>query len=190
MNKHFCIILAALLILMIPLGGCTAQNVTYVLDYKAGSLPVISNTSKDGSFYVLENKIVKTGAYGNITIESCYYEYGLGYNVYYTLETDKPEEIERMANDSEHSLYGKASINKKTMELTTYGYNIVNEYDDSGTVLFELESGYKQARHSPKDIVIFEFSGERFEIELTKTQGYSVKTQQGRKLWESITAKQ
>lgn len=187
LKKRF-IIIVFLIISFLPLNACSPKDIMYLLEYNTGYQNVIFSENKDGIFYVLEKPLELSGSYGKIVIESCYYEYNLGFNFYYTFETDNPVEIEKMANDSKHSLYAKASVKEKEMDLISYGYT-KNETGNSDKTIFELMSGYKYTSNPSQAIIIFEFMNESFEIELTEKQGYSIDTIQGKKLWDSITNK-
>ncbi len=74
---------------------------------------------------MLEEPIEMSCEYGIITVDACYHEYGLGYNVYYTLRTDNPVHIEAIANDDSHSLYATFSTDNEVLEMISYGYDIV-----------------------------------------------------------------
>lgn len=178
----FVMVLFALLIL---LNACSTQPYRYLLEYSAGDLSVIENAN--GVFYVLEKPIEMSCEYGIITVDACYYEYGLGYNVYYTLKADNPVHIEAIANDDSHSLYATFSTDNEVLELISYGYDIVETESTSDSKTFKLASSYKKQKHSHSAKIQFKFLNESCTIELAEKHGYSVDTIKGRKLLDSIT---
>lgn len=182
MMKRFAAVILSLFFVITLFSGCSAENKEYILKYDTANSGVILTENKDGIFYILEEPVDVDSSYGKITVESCYYEDDVGFVADYVLETNKAEEVEKMANDEENSLYAKFHLEGKSLKISSFGYNIREKKTESGLTVFDLTSTYEYKAYPKNLSADMEFLGTSFTLSLSQKQGCSLESSEGKKL--------
>lgn len=167
---------SVIMITLLFFGGCSHMrppmgDSLFFLFYEPAG--IISTARKDGCFFVMEKPVQDKWEHGTIKIYLAYYD-DYFINIDAIIETDAPEELERLANSEDRSLYPEVKVDGFKVKLASSGINSrSSEAEEQQTNMsrYRMRSSYCFTGKKINNPIKVKFQNIILEIPMIEKQG-------------------
>lgn len=189
MKKYVLSVLSLCIILSITfcITSCSANHgdmQDYLYEYENGQQPCIKNSSKTGTFFILEKEIEKEYSDGKIVLKNLYAN-GETLNVCLEITSTDEEKILQKEKEEAEGFFPETKVGSKTLKLRSYGLSLAKiPTQEDGRSIYRVLCSYEYKNPKDKKPLQLDFYGMSFDVQLKEVSAYPEASPEGQKLNE------